>query len=105
MLKSHLLGEIMRCDKIHELQHISVTRKFIRLLVKHNNFGLILKEKRSGVRLSTSPLLEPVLVSLYPMTHHFLSLSPRLEPETRSHSHETTTSGPGFKKPSQLYSD
>ena len=65
MLKSHLLGEIMRYDKTHELQHVSVTRKFIRFLVKHNNFGLILIEKRSQVRLS--PLLEPVFVSLSPM--------------------------------------
>ena len=67
MLKSHLLGEIMWYDKAHELQHVSVTRKFIRFLVKHNNFGLILIEKRSQVRLSPSLLLEPVFVSLSPM--------------------------------------
>ena len=59
MLKSHLLREIMWYDKAHELQHVSVTRKFIRFSVKHNNFGLILIEKRSQVRLSPSPLLEP----------------------------------------------
>ena len=57
----------MLYDKAHELQHVSVTRKFIRFLVKHNNFGLILIEKRSQVRLSPRPLLEPVLVSLSPM--------------------------------------
>ena len=57
----------MLYDKAHELQHVSVTWKFIRFLVKHNNFGLILIEKRSQVRLSPRPLLEPVLVSLSPM--------------------------------------
>ena len=67
MLKSHLFGEIMRYDKAHELQHVSITREFIRFLVKHNNFGLILIEKRSQVRLSPRPLLKPVLVSLSPM--------------------------------------
>ena len=64
MLKSHLLGEIMWYDKAHELQHVSATRIFIRFLVKHNNFGLILIEKRSQVRardlsLRLRPLLEP----------------------------------------------
>ena len=71
------LGQIMRYDKAHELQHISVTRKLIRLLVKHNNVGLIPKEKRSQVRLSSRPLLEPVLVSLSPMTPFS-----QFEPET-----------------------
>ena len=67
MPKSHLLGEIMRYDKADELPHISFTRKFIRFLIKYNNFGLILIEKRSKVRLNPRQLLEPVLVSHSPM--------------------------------------